>query len=75
MFDRVPEAEMVKQQGVIAVAQAKNQTELLKANESSRLKELEMVQDTAFHDSDKTFDYTKLEVENGVDVPNQGQGQ
>ena len=69
------EAEMIKQQGAIATADAKNTTELLKVAEQSRLKELEMVQDTAFHDSDKTFDYTKLEVENGVDVPNQGQGQ
>ena len=41
----------------------------------ARIKELEMEQDDRHFAADKIFDYTELEVENQVDIPNQGQGQ
>ena len=74
------EAEMVKQQGNQAIQREKNQTELLKVQEQSRLKEREidldelgMVQDGAQFEETLEKDYTKLELDNGVDIPNQGQ--
>ena len=36
------------------------------------LEQMKMIQAKFFHDSDKTFDYTKLEVENNVDIPGEG---
>jgi len=69
------EAEMVKQRGLLASKQMQNQNDLLKTNENSRLKELEMIQNGAQFEATLTKDYTELELKNGVDIPNQGQGQ
>lgn len=69
------EAEVVKQQGTIANNQMKHQVDILKTNEQSRLKELEMIQDGAQFEAEQTLKYTELELENGVDIPNEGQGQ
>ena len=66
------EAEMVKQQGAIATAQAKNQTELIKAQEQSRLKELELMQKGAQFQANLEKDYTNLELENNVDIEGVG---
>ena len=67
------EAERIKQQGAIATAQAKNQTELLKVQEQSRIKELEIVQDGAQFQANLEKEYTNIELENNVDIPGQGQ--
>lgn len=69
------EAELIKQQGAIKLGQDKNNTELLKVQEQSRLKEMEMIQNGAQFQAGLTMDYTKLELENGVDIAGQGQGR
>lgn len=66
------EAEQIKAQASLINAQSKTKVELIKTDAATTQKQLEMLQKTAFHDSDKTFDYTKLEVENGVDIPGKG---
>ena len=67
------EAETIKAQASLENAQQKSKVELIKGQTQTELKQMEMIQKKAFHDSDKTYDYTKLELENNVDIPNEGQ--
>ena len=67
------EAEMIKAQASLENATQKSKVELIKGNTQTELKQMEMIQKKAFHDSDKTFDYTKLELENNVDIKGEGQ--
>jgi hypothetical protein len=66
------EAEMVKAQASLITAQSKGDVELIKAQANKDVKEMEMLQKTAIHESDQTFKYTQLEVENNVDIPTKG---
>jgi len=66
------EAEMVKQQGNIQIKREQNQTDLLKVQEQSRLKELEMMQEGSQFQADLTKDYTDMELKYNADVPDQG---
>jgi hypothetical protein len=66
------EAETIKAQASLENATQKSKVELIKGQTQTELKQMQMIQDKAFHDSDKTFDYTKLEVENNVDIPGEG---
>ncbi|MHC1627427.1 MAG: portal protein [Candidatus Nezhaarchaeales archaeon] len=66
------EAETIKAQASLINAQQKSKVELIKGSTQTELKQMEMIQKKAFHDSDKTYDYTKLEVENNVDIPGEG---
>ena len=58
------EAEMVKQQGTIAIAQGKLELEIEK-----------LKIEAAKNNSKLIFDYDKLEAEQDVDVPGQGTSQ
>lgn len=68
------EAETIKAQASLIKAQGQEQIALIEAEAKKEIEQLKLVQQRAFHDSDKTFDYTKLEVENGVDVNGVGLG-
>ena len=67
------EAEQIKAQASLINAQNKEQVALIEANMKKELEQMQMIQKKAFHDSDKAYDYTKLELENNVDIPNEGQ--
>jgi hypothetical protein len=62
------EAETIKAQASLIKAQGQEQIALIEAEAKKEIEQLKLVQQKAFHDSNKTFEYTKLEVENGVDV-------
>lgn len=66
------EAEMVKQQGAVARDQQKHQVDMLKTQENSRLKELELLQKGSQFQANLTKEYTDLELQNDVDIPNEG---
>lgn len=66
------EAEMIKQQGTIARDQNKHQVDLLKAQEQSRLKEMELIQKGSQFQANLTKEYTDLELEYNQDIPGQG---
>ena len=67
------EAEQIKAEASLIGAQAKKEVALIQAEMKKEIEELKLVQNRAFHESDKTYDYTKLELENNVDIPNEGQ--
>lgn len=68
------DAEKVRAEAALITAQGKGEIELIKADAQTTQKQMEMLQDSAQFQAKQTFDYTKLEIENGVDIPNQGQG-
>lgn len=69
------EAETIKAQASLINAQQKSQVELIKADAQKEIKQMEMIQDTAKFEAEQVYDYTKLEIENGTDIPGQGMGQ
>jgi ethanolamine utilization protein EutP (predicted NTPase) len=66
------EAEQIKAQASLIKAQGAEQIAVIEANMKTELEQMKLIQQRAFHESDKTFDYTKLEVENNVDIPGEG---
>lgn len=69
------EAEQIRAQASLITAQSKSEVELIKADAQTTQKQMEMLQDSAQFQSEQTFKYTELELEHGVDIPNEGQGQ
>jgi len=67
------EAETVKAQASLMNATNKSEVDLLKAQKDAELKEQKLLQDKGFKEADLTYDYTKLELEHNVDIPNAGQ--
>jgi hypothetical protein len=76
-------AATVEAQGRLALGQQKNKLEAAKFQASQQLdaakfeaeredKQIGMIQDTAQFESKQTLDYTRLEVENNVDIPTKG---
>lgn len=69
------EAEMVKQQGNMAINQQKQALDVAKFDAQRTDKQIELVKDASEFESTQAFNYTKLELENNVDIPGEGQGQ
>lgn len=67
------EAEQVRAQAALITAQGKGEVELIKADAQTTQKQMEMLQDSAQFQAEQTFKYTELELEHGVDIPDQGQ--
>lgn len=63
------DAEMVKREGDVAIAQGKLSLEAAKLQENQRQFEVKTEQSKNQHLSDKAFDLTKLEVDSGQDIP------
>jgi len=63
------EAEMVKREGDIAIAQGKLSLEAAKLEASTSNNQAKLLQSANQHQSDTAFNLTKLEVDSGVDVP------
>lgn len=66
------QAARIEAEGKLALGREKNRLDAQKFMASQQAQAAKMMQDKEFHDSDKTYDYTKLEVENNVDIPNEG---
>jgi hypothetical protein len=66
------EAEQIRAQASLTNAQNKEQVALIQADMKKEIEQMKLIQAKFFHESDKTFDYTKLEVENNVDIPGEG---
>jgi len=81
--NELSEAALVETQGRLELGREKNALDAAKFEASQQMdaakfaaeqenKEVEMIQKTAFHESDKTLEYTKLELEHSVDIPGEG---
>lgn len=68
------EAETIRAKAMLLREKNKTQLEAMKADLQTRLKEMEMIQKKAFHESDKVYDYAKLELEHNTDLPGVGFG-
>jgi hypothetical protein len=66
------EAEQVKAQAQLVKAQGDNQVKLIEANAKQSLEIEKLQQEMAKFVAQKEFDYTKLELENSVDIPGKG---
>jgi len=66
------EAEQVKAQASLINATNKSEVEILKASAQKELSEVEMMQKKGFKEADLALEYTKLELEHGLDIKGQG---
>lgn len=67
------EAEQIKARAKLIEAQSKEKVEMIKADLKTTLEQMKMLQEKGFHDSDKMFDYTELELKYGIDIRGEGQ--
>lgn len=66
------EAERVRAEASLITAKSKGDVELIKAQAQKDVKEMEMIQKTAIHESDQVFKYTELELDHNVDIEGKG---
>jgi hypothetical protein len=67
------EAEQVKAEAQLVKAQGDNQVKLIEAQSKAALEMRKLDDEMRKFTVQKEFDYTKLEVENSVDIPGKGQ--
>jgi len=67
------EAELIKAQASLTNAEQKSQVELIKADAQTTQKQIETLQKSAQFQAEQTLDYTKLELDHNVDIPEEGQ--
>lgn len=63
------EAELVKRQGDIAIAQGKQSLEAAKLQENARQFNIKVAQDANQHDDDVDLQITKMELDNNANLP------
>lgn len=68
----IAEAEMIRAQAKLQEAENKQSLEAAKAMQNQQQFEQKQAQDMAKFMMDKEYDYTKLELDQNTDIPNQG---